>query len=201
MRNDSKIRAQVDALGRPPLEMLNKEILRHEKIRMLKRVGLGVLIIFTVLIAAIIIVTNLWIAVFQTDAVCMSPTLEKGAIVIAVRSDAPEVGDIVAFYTGNRLNIKRVVAVSGDLVDIDENGVLIINGIPLDEPYVQEKAYGSCNISFPYQVSGETFFVMGDNRKNSLDSRDDDFGCIPREQLIGIIKFGVWPLSDFGRIS
>ena len=86
-------------------------------------------------------------------------------------------------------------------MDISEDGTVFFNDIALDEPYITEKDFGDCNIDLPYQVPESRVFVMGDNRKTSVDSRNTAVGCVAKEQIVGKIVFCIWPLNHFGSIS
>ncbi len=131
----------------------------------------------------------------------MVPTLEDGQIVVTVKSSHFEQGDIVAFYQGNKLLIKRFIAGSADWVDIDTDGNVSVNGVALDEPYIAEKAYGDTNIELPYQVPDNRYFLMGDNRDVSVDSRNTAVGCVSDEQIVGKVIFRIWPLNQFGPVQ
>ena len=130
----------------------------------------------------------------------MVPTLADGQIVVSVKTASFEPGDIAVFYHGNKLLIKRYIADPSEWVNIDQNGNVSVNGMPLDEPYLVEKAYGETNIELPYQVPDERYFVMGDNRDVSIDSRSTTVGCIAKDQIVGKVVFRIWPLSDFGPV-
>ena len=97
--------------------------------------------------------------------------------------------------------VKRVIAGSGSWVDIDKDGNVSVDGKVLDEPYLQEKAFGDCDIELPMQVPDARWFVMGDNRATSADSRNSTVGCISEEYIVGRIEFCIWPLSEFGPIQ
>jgi len=202
MRKDkeSVARAQVNRLGRPSVEQLNRECARLERRGSYWRMARGVLIGLVLAAALTVLLTNLWVAVLRVDGSSMNPLLHMGQVVIAVKNDTPGQGDVIAFYQGNKAHIKRVVAVAGEQVDIDENGAVTVNGAKLDEPYVKEPSLGSRDIEFPYLVPAGTVFVLGDNRANSLDSRNSRFGPVPREQIIGKVVFSVWPLRGAGKI-
>lgn len=112
-----------------------------------------------------------------------------------------DTGDIIAFYYNNKILIKRVIAVSGDWIDIDKDGNVYVNDVAIDEPYLKEKALGDCNIELPYQVPESRIFVMGDHRSVSVDSRNTAVGCVSEEQIIGKIFLRVWPLKKIGKID
>ena len=148
--------------------------------------------------AVAILVATLWLPVLQIYGGSMTPTLQDGQIVVSVKSAQPDRGDIVAFYYNNKILVKRVIAGPGQWVDMDENGNVYVDEQLLDEPYLAEKALGECNIEFPYQVPDGRFFVMGDHRLTSVDSRHTSVGCIAEEQIVGKIVFRVWPFSALG---
>lgn len=131
----------------------------------------------------------------------MAPSLTEGNVVISVKGGKFETGDVIAFYYNNKILAKRVIAQAGDWVDIGEDGTVYVNHVPIDEPYLTEKAFGECNIDLPYQVPESRVFVMGDHRSVSLDSRNTSIGCVAEEQIVGKIVFRVWPLPDFGIVK
>ena len=200
-RSDDTIREQVDRLGRPSLEMLDREIARQERMESYFRLSRGALAIVLCAAAAIIVITNLWIAVLQVDGSSMNPLLKINEIVIAVRTDNPEKGDVITFSNDNNLYIKRVIAAGGDMVEIGENGTVSVNGEALDEPYVAAPGLGSCDIDFPFLVPTGTFFVLGDSRSVSLDSRLSRFGPVGKEQIIGRVEYRIWPFLQIGSVS
>lgn len=153
-------------------------------------------------VAAIaVLVATLWLPVLQIYGNSMMPTLQDGEIILAVKTSDFEKGDIISFYYNNKILVKRVIALSGEWVNIDEEGNVYVNDIPLDEPYLEEKAFGDCNIELPYQVPDDKVFVMGDHRCTSVDSRNTAVGCVAQEQIVGKIIFRVWPLTSFGKLE
>ena len=104
------------------------------------------------------------------------------------------------FYFNNKILLKRVIGVAGDVIDIKEDGTVYVDGQVLDEPYLEEKAFGDCSISLPYQVPDERIFVMGDHRSVSVDSRNTEVGCVSQEQIVGKIVFRIWPLTELGSL-
>ena len=131
----------------------------------------------------------------------MVPTLQDGQIVVTVKTTNFKPGDIVAFYHGNKLLVKRYIAGPSDWVNIDESGNVSVNGAELDEPYLKEKAYGETDIKLPYQVPDKRYFLMGDNRDVSIDSRNTAVGCVAQDQIVGKVVFRVWPLNVFGPVD
>ena len=153
-------------------------------------------------VAAIaILVATLLLPILQIYGSSMSPTLQDGDIVLTIKTSKFETGDVIAFYYNNKILVKRVIATSGDWVNMDEDGDVTINGNQLYEPYVVDKSVGECNIDFPYQVPEEQLFVMGDHRSVSIDSRSTTIGCISQEQIVGKLTVRLWPFDVWGVIG
>ena len=157
--------------------------------------------VLIVVAALAVLVAMLWLPVLQIYGVSMTPTLQEGEIVLSLKDSNMKQGDIVAFYYGNKLLVKRCIAGPGSWVDIKEDGTVQVDGKILEEPYVSEKALGSCDLEFPYQVPEDKYFLMGDHRATSVDSRHSSVGCVSEEQIVGKIVFRIWPLSAFGNID
>ena len=138
--------------------------------------------------------------VLQIYGSSMTPTLEEGEIVVALKGSEFEHGDVMAFYYNNKILVKRIVGKPGEWINVDSRGIVYVNGEELDEPYLKERALGDCNIEFPYQVPEKRYFVMGDHRSTSMDSRNTAIGCIAEEQIVGKIIFRIWPLPVFGAV-
>ena len=153
------------------------------------------------LIVVAVLVATIWMPVLQIYGSSMTPTLQEGDVIISLRGSKFEKGDLVAFYLGNKILVKRCIAGPGQWVDIDEDGNVYVDGTQLDEPYLTEKAFGDCNIDLPYQVPDNRYFCMGDHRSTSVDSRHTEIGCVSEEQIVGKIVFRIWPLSGFGMLQ
>lgn len=151
--------------------------------------------------AAAVLVATLWLPVLQIFGSSMIPTLQEGQIVVSVKVDEMEQGDIVAFYYGNKVLIKRYIAGPGDWIDIREDGTVLVNDVVLEEPYLTQKAFGICDLELPYQVPEGTCFLMGDQRETSVDSRHSSVGCIAADQIVGKIVYRVWPFDVFGTVE
>lgn len=185
--------------GVPPSEkQLEAELARvryHQRYRTVLRSTICTLIVVA---AMAVLVATIWMPVLQIYGSSMTPTLSEGDIVVCLKTSDIKRGDLVAFYLGNKLLVKRCIALPGQTVDIDADGNVTLDGVPLDEPYVTDKSLGDCNIELPYQVPDNRYFCMGDHRKTSVDSRNTAVGCVTEEQIVGKIVFRVWPLSGFG---
>lgn len=151
--------------------------------------------------AAAVLVATLWLPVLQIYGASMTPTLQEGEIVVSVKAENLEPGDIVAFYYGNKVLIKRYIAGPGTWVNILEDGTVLLNDEVLNEPYLAEKSFGICDLELPYQVPENTYFLMGDQRETSVDSRHSSVGCISKEEMVGKIIFRVWPMESFGFVK
>lgn len=185
----------------PTIDQLKAE-LDHEKYRRSYVRAMRSTVYSLVTIAAVaVLVAVLLLPVLQIYGESMTPTLAEGEIVVSVKGARFETGDVIAFYYNNRVLVKRVIAAAGEWVDIDENGVVTVNGIVIDEPYVSEPALGECDIELPYQVPEGRVFVMGDHRSVSVDSRSTTIGCVAEEQVVGKIVFRVWPMRAIGPVG
>ena len=185
----------------PTAEQLDMERRRLRYKRRYNRTLRSTVAILIVVAALAVLAATLWMPVLRVYGSSMAPTLHNGEILVSVKTKDFSSGDIIAFYHGNKLLIKRYIAGSADYVNIDEDGAVSVNGTLLDEPYLAEKAYGEADIEFPYQVPDQRYFVMGDNRSVSIDSRSSIVGCIAGDQIVGKVVFRVWPLSAFGPLN
>ena len=190
-----------DLENRPSLSQLEAELSREQYRSRYGRVLRSTVYALIVVAAVAVLVATLWMPVLQIYGASMTPALENGQIVLSVKDPSPEAGDIVAFYYNNKVLVKRVIATEGDWVTIEKNGDVIVNGQILEEPYLEEKAYGDVSIDLPYQVQEDTLFVLGDHRSVSVDSRNQAVGCVAQDQVVGKIVFCVWPLGAFGPIN
>lgn len=181
----------------PGSELLKEELAREKYRRNYNKVLRSTIYTLVTVAAIAVLVATLWLPVLQIYGNSMTPTLKPGEYVVTVKTDRFEAGDLIAFYYNNKVLVKRVIASSGEWVDIDEDGNVYVNEKLLDEPYLDEKAYGSVNIDFPYQVPESRVFVMGDHRDVSVDSRNTAIGCVSEEQIVGTLKMRIWPLDSW----
>ena len=185
----------------PTLEQIRRERSRLQYRSRYGRALRSTLRALAVAAALAVLVATLWLPVLRIYGSSMWPTLMDGQIVLCVKTRSFAPGDVTAFYHGNKLLIKRYVAGPSDWVDIDDSGNVTVNSEPLEEPYLAEKAFGQTNISLPYQVPEGRYFVMGDNRDASVDSRNTAVGPIAMDQVVGAVFFRIWPLREFGVVK
>ena len=185
----------------PDVEQLRAELSREQYKQRYRRVLRSTIYTLVVVAAVAVLISVLFLPVLQIYGTSMTPTLSEGDIVVSVKGADFESGDLIAFYLGNKILVKRCIAGPGQWVDIDEEGNVYIDGKLLEEPYLEEKALGDCNIELPYQVPDNRYFCLGDHRVTSVDSRDTTVGCVSEEQIVGKIVFRVWPLSGLGTLE
>lgn len=171
-----------------------------ERERYLKKVQ-KTLSILVVVAAISVLVATLWVPVLKIYGSSMDPTLENGQIVVSIKTKKLKSGDVVAFWQGNKLLVKRVIASPGQKVDIDVNGKVFVDGKAISETYLDSESLGNTDIDFPHQVEESRWFCMGDNRESSIDSRSAVIGDISKEQIEGKVLFSVWPLNKIGIVK
>ncbi len=156
----------------------------------------GTIYVLTIVAAVAVLIATLVLPVLQIEGTSMEPTLSNGDIVLLTKTTRFDHGDLCGFTWNNKLLIKRVIGLPGDWIEMDTDGNIYLNGEKLDEPYVQQKDFGECDLEFPFQVPQEQYFVVGDMRESSIDSRNTLIGCIPKDQIVGKVFFRVWPFQN-----
>lgn len=185
----------------PTSEELEKELKREQYKTKYNRTLRSTVFILITAAAAAVLVAMLWLPVLQIYGSSMTPTLQEGQLVVSVKDGRYEAGDVIAFYYGNKLLVKRYIAGPGAWVDIDDEGNVSVNGEVLEEPYLREKALGNCDLTLPYQVPEGKYFLMGDHRESSIDSRHSSVGCISADTIVGRIVYRLWPWEAIGPVG
>lgn len=192
-RNKSK------RLDVPKIEVLENEL---ERVRNRKR-GLQLLkstvCVIIVAAAAAVLIATMMFPVLRIYGTSMTPTLNEGDIVVSVKGTNLKQGDVIVFCYNNKILCKRLIGKPGDWIDIDNSGNVSVNNVRLKETYLAEKSLGDCNIELPYQVPENRYFVMGDRRSVSVDSRNTEIGCVSEEQIVGKIIFCILPFHSINR--
>lgn len=180
----------------PTKKQVETERKRYRRQKAYNKALGGTVYVLTIVAAVAVLIATLILPVLQIEGTSMEPTLYNGDIVLLVKTPRFELGDLCGFTWNNKLLIKRVIGLPGDWIEIDTDGTVYLNGEMLDEPYVQQKAFGECDLEFPFQVPQEQYFVIGDMRESSIDSRNTLIGCISKDQIVGKVFFRVWPFKN-----
>ena len=184
----------------PSLKEIQSERKRIRRDAYYRQALRGTIAVLVVVAAVAVLITTLFLPILQISGDSMSPTLEHDEIVILLKTKEFKPGDLIGFYYQGKILLKRVVALPEDEVVIDAEGNVYVNRELLEEPYVTDKGLGDCDLEFPYQVPGTGYFVLGDRRSNSVDSRNSVIGAISQEDIIGKVCLRVWPFNKIGLV-
>lgn len=184
----------------PSLAEIQQERKRIRKASYYRQSLRGTVSVLVVVAAVAVLIATLFLPILQISGDSMSPTLEHDEIVVLLKTKELDRGDLIGFYYQGKILLKRVIALPEDVVVIDRDGNVYVNEELLEEPYITDKCLGDCDLEFPYTVPGTGYFVMGDQRSNSVDSRNSVIGAIAQEDIIGKVFIRVWPLSEFGSV-
>ncbi|MCI8506276.1 MAG: signal peptidase I [Lachnospiraceae bacterium] len=179
----------------PSIELLREELAREESKHDFRRRLRGVAVGLLVAAAVTALIATRLLVIIRINGSSMEPTLKHGEVVFLYRTKKVETGDIVGFYYGGSILLKRVVGAGGDQIEIDGDGNVYVNGRRLDEPYLTERSLGKCDVEFPCKVPPGMYFVLGDNRELSVDSRTRGIGCIGDNQIVGKAICRAWPFD------
>lgn len=155
---------------------------------------------FAFALAVVVLLFTFVMRTVTIEGESMMPTVTPFSKVITYQLFyAPQRYDVIVLSLpsqGYKPYIKRIIGMPGDVVDIDSRGVVTVGGEPIDARYTFEDIYLRGDQSYPVTVPEDSYFVMGDNRNNSKDSRFISVGCVGREYIIGRALFLVYPFSQ-----
>ena len=192
-------RRKIDSL--PTKQQVETERKRYRRQKAYNKALGGTVYVLTFVAAAAVLIATLVLPVLQIEGTSMEPTLKNGDIVLLTNTTEFDRGELCAFAWNNKLLIKRVIGIPGDWIEIDTDGTVYLNGEQLEEPYVEQIALGECDLEFPYQVPQEQYFLLGDMRESSIDSRNTMIGCVEKDQIVGKVFLRVWPFDSLGFIN
>ena len=179
----------------PTKKQVETERKRYRRQKAYNKALSGTIYVLTIVAAVAVLIATLVLPVLQIEVTSMEPTLVNGDIVLLTKTTSFGRGELCGFSWNNKLLIKRVIGIPGDWIEIDTDGTVYLNGEKLDEPYAQQLAVGECDLEFPYQVPQEQYFVLGDMRESSIDSRNTLIGCVEKDQIVGKVFFRIWPFK------
>ena len=177
----------------PSIEVMEQELQRLRRQHRRRARTVTVLCVTATLLAVLVLAASFFLPVVQVYGNAMEPAFGSGSVVVTLPCQDYAQGDVIAFYHNNTVQVRRVIASAGNLVEIDGDGRVTVNGVLLAEDYVPAPALGQCDISLPCQIPDGCYFVMGDNRAESVDSRSSVMGFVQQERIIGKLILQVWP--------
>ena len=184
-----------DLSSLPTKKQVETERKRYRRQKAYNKALSGTVYVLTIVAAVAVLIATLVLPVLQIEGTSMSPTLANGDIVLLTKTTSFDRGELCGFSWNNKLLIKRVIGLPGDWIEIDTDGTVYLNGEQLDEPYAEQLAVGECDLEFPFQVPQEQYFVLGDMRESSIDSRNTLIGCVEKDQTVGKVFFRIWPFK------
>lgn len=195
------MKTEIPENSLPTAGEIQSELKRERNKIRYRRVLKSTLYALVIVAAVAALIATLVLPVLQISGTSMEPTLNNGEIVVLVKTSNLKRGDLCGFSYSNKILIKRVIGIPGDVLVIDGEGNVWINGEMLDEPYITEKSLGECDIEFPYTVPENQYFLLGDHRETSIDSRSTVIGCVAKDQIFGKLFLKVWPFSEISIID
>ena len=180
----------------PTKKQVETERKRYRRQKAYNKALSGTVYVLTIVAAVAVLIATLVLPVLQIEGTSMEPTLVNGDIVLLTKTTSFDRGELCGFSWNNKLLIKRVIGIPGDWIEIDTDGTVYLNGEKLDEPYAEQLAVGECDLEFPFQVPQEQYFVLGDMRESSIDSRNTLIGCVAKDQIVGKVFFRIWPFDS-----
>lgn len=181
----------------PTAEAIQNELVREKTKSRFRRMLKNSIYTLIVVAAIAVLIATLVMPVLEISGTSMEPTLNNGEIVVLFKTSSLDRGDLCGFSYSNKVLVKRVIGLPGDVIEVQNDGTVYVNDVKLDEPYLTDKGLGECDIDFPFTVPENTYFVLGDQRSTSIDSRHTVIGCIEQDQIIGRILFRIWPITEF----
>jgi len=179
----------------PSPEQVSRAYQQDQYRKRYKRAFISTLSVLAVIAAVAVLVSTLFLPVIQVSGNSMEPTLSDGDVLVLLKSKHYERSQLCCISWQNKMLLKRIIGLPGDVVSIDTEGNVTVNGVLLDEPYVSDKTLGECDVTFPCQVPEGKVFVLGDHRSTSIDSRSSEIGCVDQDQIVGFVLFQVWSIG------
>ena len=186
-------RKEISSL--PTIKQVETERKRYRRQKAYNKALSGTIYVLTIVAAVAVLIATLVLPVLQIEGSSMEPTLVNGDVVLLTKTTSFDRGELCGFSWNNKLLIKRVIGIPGDWIEIDTEGTVYLNGEKLDEPYAEQLSVGECDLEFPFQVPQEQYFVLGDMRESSIDSRNTLIGCVAKDQIVGKVFFRIWPFN------
>ena len=186
-------RKEISSL--PTIKQVETERKRYRRQKAYNKALSGTIYVLTIVAAVAVLIATLVLPVLQIEGTSMEPTLVNGDVVLLTKTTSFDRGELCGFSWNNKLLIKRVIGIPGDWIEIDTDGTVYLNGEKLDEPYAEQLSVGECDLEFPFQVPQEQYFVLGDMRESSIDSRNTLIGCVEKDQIVGKVFFRIWPFK------
>lgn len=187
--------------SRPSSTEIENEIKARQRTKRIFGIIGGTIATLLTVASIVVLLATFVFPTLRIYGTSMTPALKEGDIAVTIKSANYHTGDVVAFYYNNKILVKRVICGPGDWFNMQRDGTVYVNNDTIEEPYVSEPGFGSCDIELPYVVPDGEYFVLGDQRMTSIDSRMSQVGCVPVDRIVGKVVLCVWPPESIGVVE
>ena len=185
----------------PSIREINDEIRRVKAKRHRAHWRRVILLVLLIAVIAGTLISMRYISFLKIGSNGMEATLRSGDVALYRKNVAVERSSIVLIERDGELLVKRVIGIPGDRIRIDAGGDVYVNGAKLQEDYIEDRSLGNSDVSYPVIVAEDSYFVMGDHRSTSLDSRNSAIGLIAEDEIKGIVRGVIWPVYRIGTVE
>ena len=185
----------------PGLEEIDAELRRIRAKRRRAKWRRAMLLLMVLALVAGAVVSLNFFSFLKVSGNSMEPTLKSGDVVLYRKEASLEPGSIVVIERSGTTIVKRIIGIAGDIISITATGSVYVNVKLLEEDYLDDKSLGNGDLTYPVTVPENCYFVMGDRRSTSFDSRTSALGMVKADEIKGELLGVIWPAYRIGWVQ